>query len=137
MDIEVIFKVASPILAVCSLIISFLSFRNSRKKNQLDYQIQEDKELSEYAISLLESAYKTLTDNGNNVSPPKANRLNWLTAARYIIRFHNLRSNLKTERYKLICDENAEQWRHEFYKLLKNREFNYHSYFSGEQMFNS
>lgn len=137
MDIEVIFKVASPILAVCSLIISVFSFRNSRKKNQFDFQTQEDKELSEYAISLLESAYKALIDNGDSVSPPKANRLNWLTSARYIIRFHTLRSNLKTERYKLICDESAEQWRHEFYKLLKNSEFNHHGYFSGKQMFNS
>jgi hypothetical protein len=137
LDILNLIKVVSPILAVFSLIISVVSYRNSKKKNQLDFQIQEDKELSEYAVSLLESAYKTLTDNGDNISPPKANRLNWLTAARYIIRFTTLRDTLKTERYKLICDENAEQWRHEFYKLFKNNEFHHSEYFSGKNMFNS
>ncbi len=136
-DIEILFKVVTPVIAIFSLVISMMSFRNSKRKNQLDFQIQEDKELSEYAISLLESAYKALTDNGESVSPPKASRLNWLTAARYIMRFYALRKNLMTERYKLICDENAEQWRHEFYKLLKSNEFNNPGYFSGKHMLQS
>jgi hypothetical protein len=125
------------ILAVISLVISVLSYLNSRNKNQLDFQFQEDKELSEYAISLLEGAYKVLTNNGENNSRPEASRLNWLTSARYILRFYTIKDTLKTNRYKLICRENEEQWRHEFYKVFRDSDFNSHGYFTGTQMYHS
>ncbi len=37
----------------------------------------------------------------------------------------------------MICDENEDLWRHEFYKVLKCGDFNHDSYFSGTSMFNS
>ncbi|WP_023604662.1 hypothetical protein [Aliivibrio logei] len=137
MEFNEVFQMVGPIIAIVALFVSIISFINTKNKNEMDAKTNEDKEISEYAISLLERAYKTLTDNGDHTNPPKANRLNWLTSARYICRFHKLKSSLKILRYILICEENEEQWRHEFYKLFKNSEFNHLGYFSGTHMCNS
>ncbi|TWX44435.1 hypothetical protein [Colwellia hornerae] len=137
MKLEEIIPLVSLLLAITSIFVAFLSFFNSRKRNKLDEQTQEDKDLSDYAILLLEKSYKVLTDDGENTTPPKASRLNWLTSARLILRYNNIRSQIKTVRYQLICDESAEQWGHEFYKILKSGDFNHPGYYSGNLMLNS
>lgn len=137
MKLEEIIPLVSLLLAITSIVVAFLSFFNSRKRNKLDEQTQEDKDLSDYAILLLEKSYKVLTDDGENTSPPKASRLNWLTSARLILRYKKIRSQIKTIRYQLICDESAEQWGHEFYKVLNSGELNHSGYYSGKLMQNS
>ena len=137
MELTVVIQVVTIILAVASIVIAILSYQNSKQKNEVDLKAAEDKDLSEYAFVLLENAYKALTDNGESINPPKSNRLNWLTSARYILRYKKIREQIITTRYQLICNENEEMWRHEFYKVLKSVDFNNISYFSGTSMFNS
>lgn len=80
-----------------------------------------DSEISKEAIHALERAYESLTDHGKNVSPPPADRLNWLTAARHLQTYKSLKARLKTNLYSVLCEENEEYWRHQFYiSLLRN-----------------
>ncbi len=137
MDLTVVIQTLSITLAIASIVIAILSYENSKKKNEIDVQMAEDKDLSEYAVTLLENTYKILTDNGENINPPKPIRLSWLTSARYILRYKRIREQIITARYQLICDENEGMWRHEFYKILNCSDFNHMSYFSGSSMFNS
>lgn len=80
-----------------------------------------DGEIFKEAIHALERAYESLTDHGKNVSPPPADRLNWLTAARHLETYKCLKARLKTNLYSVLCEENEEYWRHQFYiALLRN-----------------
>lgn len=77
-----------------------------------------DGEVFKEAIRALEHAYESLTDDGKNVSPPRADRLNWLTAARHLQTYKTLKGRLKTNLYFSLCEENEEYWRHQFYIAL-------------------
>jgi hypothetical protein len=77
-----------------------------------------DSQVSQQAILALERAYLTLTQNGGQLRPPPADRLNWLTAARGIQDYKMLRGRLKTALYRQLCDANEHHWRHQFYLAL-------------------
>jgi hypothetical protein len=90
----------------------------------LRWQTNEQKHryLLDQATQSLERAYAALTegDSARN-GPPVANRLNWLTAARHLERYRAIKRELRLPLYRLICEENEEHWRHQFY-LCVNRQ---------------
>lgn len=49
---------------------------------------------------------------------PVQNRVEWLTTARMILRYKNMRGKIKEPVHKEIVDEHEEYWRHQFYVLL-------------------
>lgn len=82
---------------------------------------QRNQLLLEQAVKSLERAYEALTDKGQNISPPSADRLNWLTAARHIVRYRKIKAKIVCAKIqKLLCDEHEEYWRHQFYLCLKD-----------------
>src|SRR5690606_20127266 len=82
---------------------------------------QRNQLLLEQAVKSLERAYEALTDKGQSVSPPAADRLNWLTAARHIVRYRKIKAKIVgAKTHKLLCEEHEEYWRHQFYLCLKD-----------------
>lgn len=81
------------------------------------------------SVLALERAYRSLNAAQQDGNRPAPDRLNWLTAARHLESFKDLRGRLKTKLYRRLCAEHEEHWRHEFYQsLLKDRIVNV-SYF--------
>ncbi len=62
LELTVAIQGLTVILAITSVVIAILSYHNSKQKNKVDIQTAEDRDLSEYAVTLLESAYKALRD---------------------------------------------------------------------------
>jgi hypothetical protein len=137
--IEIITKIyanlsLSNIVAFISLIIAVIAYRNSKQKNSYDIVSKEDQELCTYASKVLSESYKELSQNSIDTTVIEANRLNWLTSARLILRHKKIKSKIKSDVYKLICEEDERHWEHEFYKLLAHPELNHSAYFKGSQM---
>ncbi|NRB41821.1 MAG: hypothetical protein HRU20_25670 [Pseudomonadales bacterium] len=110
-----IIAIVSASIAFISAIFTAVGLFITYKKNSNDRALERDKELIETAFLSLETAYKTLTADGNF---PEPNRLNWITSAREIQRFKNLCSHVKTDQYQLILKVKEEHWRHKFYLAL-------------------
>ena len=117
-----------------SIVFVILNYWSSRGKAKEDYKLAKDKEICEQAILAIERAYGSLTNGKKKYELPDASRLNWLTSARQIIRFQQLKSELKTDIYKLVCSEHEEHWKHEFYLSLKHNDFNCSSYFNNNNI---
>jgi hypothetical protein len=117
-----------------SLIFVALNYWFSISKAKKDAIESRDKGICEQAIISLERAYGSLTNKKADYSLPTPDRLNWLTSARQIIRFQELKAMLETDLYKLICAEHEEHWKHEFYLSLKVEGFILPDYFKSNNI---
>ncbi|MBH0021607.1 hypothetical protein I6F40_14805 [Pseudoalteromonas sp. SWXJ133] len=118
-------------LTLISIIIAYLNYRTSNLKRKEDDKALQDKEILNQAVSSLDWGFETLTE-GKYEEVPRASRLNWLTAARHIMRYTKLKNLIKTETYKLICAEQEEYWRHKFYVLLDKKELRKLDYYTNK-----
>lgn len=82
------------------------------------WRMQQNQELLNQAVLSLERAYKALSNDGENITPVVADRLNWLTCARHIESYKALKSRLRTTLHRSLCEEHEEFWRHQFYICL-------------------
>ena len=104
-------------LSIAAFILSVTSLSITWRKNITDRQYANDKELLEQLKQSLELAYKSIAPSKND-GPPTNHRLRWLTAARHIARYRELKLKLKTQLYETICEEQEEYWRYKIYSLL-------------------
>lgn len=118
--------------AVITVPVSLYIFHKSQESQQTQSQLlrQEENnarqehwenlardEILAQASTSLEYAFNTLTASGTQI-PPEQNRLNWLTAARHLIRYRALQRRLSGIQQE-ICAEREEFWRHRFYLALR------------------
>lgn len=106
-------------IAIFALVISFLLAVGTLVKNRKVQAYADDKELMEQLKLSLENAYGAIVISKNNDIVPHNDRISWLTSARHIVRYRQLKIKLKTSLYKTICDEHEEYWRNKFYLLLE------------------
>lgn len=105
---------ASDVIAVFAALIAVVAVL-------IPWWYQRNQLLLEQAVKSLERAYEALTDKGQSISPPAADRLNWLTAARHIARYRMIKAKIAGSRtHRLLCEEHEEYWRHQFYLCLKD-----------------
>jgi len=105
------------------------------KKNITDRHYTNDKELLEQLKASLKMAYDSILANNGKDQLPINDRLRWLTSARHITRYRQLRSELRTNIFKTICDEQEEFWRTKFYTLLEKIDSSrFFSYIDQERM---
>ncbi|MFO0887517.1 MAG: hypothetical protein U0790_00060 [Isosphaeraceae bacterium] len=79
---------------------------------------RESRENLDQAIKCLEWAYAALMGSETRGRAPEAFRNGWLTAARHILRYYELRGSIHCETHKLARRIHHEQWRREFYVAL-------------------
>ena len=115
-------------VALGSIYVAYKTYRANIRKQDEDRIRDADKELLAQAKQSLEWAYNALTEGGKNV-PPRANRLNWLTAARHLLRHKLLASQIRSETYRTVHFEVEEYWRHLFYLALDHNELLHPDYF--------
>lgn len=106
-------------LTLISIVIALLAYLANRKKINEDRERERDKEYASQFQRSLEWSYNALTDGGQTI-PPRADRLNWLTAARHILRARKIQDQIKYPTYRTISDEIEEYWRHKFYLALSD-----------------
>lgn len=99
--------------ATIAMVSLFVSWRTAIYQRKID----NDRELLRQLILTLERAYLSISPN-DPTALPLQNRLGWLTAARHIATFKTLKTELKTQLHKTLCEEHEEYWRHQFYVLL-------------------
>jgi hypothetical protein len=111
-------------IAVIAAAISFGAALVSVLAIYLPWRNTHDSEIFKEAVAALERSYRALTNNGAVTAPPPSDRLNWLTAARHIEAFRELKSELKSRLYRRLCQEHEEHWRNQFYLcILRERIF--------------
>ena len=106
-------------LPIASFTISIIALLITWKKNIYERKYTNDKELLEQLKQSMSTAFESISKIHNKELVPFSDRLGWITAARHITRYRELRENLKTELYRTICEEQEEYWRHKFYILMK------------------
>jgi hypothetical protein len=112
-------KIALTSFAFFSAIVAYKAYRANLRKIEEDRIRDRDKELLLQVQKSLQWAYDSLTDEGKTI-PPKADRLNWLTCARHLLRARKLGEKISSNTYQIIYQETEEFWRHRFYLALDN-----------------
>ncbi|KQP21342.1 hypothetical protein [Pseudorhodoferax sp. Leaf265] len=110
-------KLLVSLVTVGSLIYAIKAYNANVRKQQEDRVRDADKELVTQARLSLEWAYDALTAEGAQI-PPKADRLNWLTCARHLLRHAELAGQITSQTYRTVHAEHEEFWRHRFYLAL-------------------
>ena len=105
-----------------SALTAYKAYKVNLRKTEEDRVRDRDKELLAQIENSLKWAYDSLTEDGKSI-PVKADRLNWLTCARHLLRANTLSMKIVSETYRTIRDEKEEFWRHRFYLALRDISF--------------
>ncbi|AOT07847.1 hypothetical protein [Pseudoalteromonas luteoviolacea] len=119
------------VATLISIYFAYKSYKASNLKKEDEDKVASDKEIFAQALNSLKWGFEVLSEGGAEKAP-KASRLNWLTSARHITRYVELKKLIQTKTYRLICDENEEYWRHKFYVLLDRQELRCSAYFTSD-----
>lgn len=122
-------KVAVSLVTFGSIVVAYLAYKANLTKIEEDRVRDRDKELLAQVKNSFEWAYDVLTDKAAHI-PPEANRLNWLTCARHLLRAENLVKRIASPTYKTVYAEVEEYWRHKFYMALSHDSLRNWSYYS-------
>lgn len=112
-------KIAIGVATLSSIVIAYLAYKANLQKADEDRVRDRDKELVAQLQKSFHWAYDVLTDKGKEI-PPKADRLNWLTSSRHILRSEQLVKQISSSIYKTVYAEVEEYWRHKFYVALSH-----------------
>lgn len=126
MDCDNVFEWLKVLLSAGTPVSAFLAYLAYRANRVRD----ADKELMTQARQSLKWAYDALTEEGKTV-PPSADRLNWLTCARHLLRHKELAAQIKTDTYRMVHAEQEEFWRHQFYLALNHPALSFAGYYMG------
>ena len=99
------------------------------RKNGSDEEDRKQQVILDQCKRTLEWAYNALMPD-HSAQLPEANRLNWLTAARHILAYQEIRKGVNREPYSRIVEDFEEFWRHRFYLALSDMRLSRYSYWS-------
>ncbi len=112
-----IFGGVNALFAALALGAAAYSADSTRKAYQEERQRNHDVEYVSQVRMSYEWAYNALTDDGGKM-PPRPDRLNWLTAARHLVRAESIAKQVESVAYRAILEEHTEYWRLQFYRAL-------------------
>jgi len=120
-------------LTLVSIFLAFLTYRANLGKINDDRARERDKEYVAQFKTSLEWSFNALTSDETSL-PPKADRLNWLTAARHILRANKIKGLITHPTYVTIAEEIEEFWRHKYYLALADPSLRSWHYFYDKDM---
>jgi len=91
-----------------------ISIENTRRSTDEERSRNQDRELLEQVLNSYSWAYDAFV-TGSGQFGLEANRLNWLTTARHLVRAQKLAEQIASTTYQTIQRENEEYWRTKFY----------------------
>ena len=95
-----------------------LMIEEEEKRRLSEERLRRDQTLAAIAVQDLERAWNALTGDGSHDAPPRADRLNWLAAARLIINYKETVAEIEDESLLRKCLREERFWRHQFYLTL-------------------
>ncbi|MCS4294980.1 hypothetical protein M2375_003213 [Comamonas sp. BIGb0152] len=101
----------------------------ARRAYTADRQWRRDEKYIEQIITSYKWAYSVLMD-GKKDGPPKADRMNWSSCARHLLRAEKIFGSVVTPELNTILKEQREFWRHQFYLSLDYEVLKHAHYFS-------
>lgn len=104
---------------VTSAYVGYRLYLTTRAKNYLDMARAESETSLKEAIRTLERAFEMFTYKSNENGVPPADRLLWLSVARMLIRFDELKEYVTAPDHQLILSEQEQYWRLRFYEVLE------------------
>lgn len=113
---KLIFYLRDNWIAIAAIILSITSFCFNVLKNIKDRNHAHDKELLEQLKQSMQLAWESVEAGDGS---PTNIRSRWLTSARHITRYRELKQSLKTRLFRIMCDEQEEYWSNRFYALLQ------------------
>jgi len=108
------------ILASATVAISL--YRATTKRHCKEDEFKASEAFLSEAKTLLEKTYQ-LFSGGDEETPPENSRVMWLTVARMIVRYQNLKERITEPPHLEIIEENEEFWRYKFYSLLDGNSY--------------
>ena len=119
------------VLTLVSIVIAYSSYKANVQKLSEDRARDRDKELLAQTQKSLEWAYAVLTADGKTI-PPEPDRLNWLTAARHLLRAKKLAGRIEDSTYRTVYEEIEEYWRQMFYAALSHERLRSWTYYADQ-----
>lgn len=119
------------IAAICSAIFAGASAIIAAYAIFKQSKTQQSERYLDQAIVTLKNAYETLTID----QKIKGERLDWLTCARHLERYRLIKKKISVDAHLLICDEQEEYWRHQFYLILKSGILRHPSFYAENREF--
>jgi len=116
----------------CSAIVAFFLYRTTIIRHAKEDQFNASEAFLQEAKQLLEKTYLIFTDKEENTNPPRGDRLLWLTTARMITRYRNIKEKITENAHIEITEEHEEYWRYHFYKLLDQNSTNFDATYLGK-----
>lgn len=92
-----------------------ISIENARRSTEEERSRNRDRELLDQVLKSYGWAYNAFTEDSRPGVGVRANRLNWLIAARHLLRAQELAGQISSVTYRTIQQENEEHWRTQFY----------------------
>jgi hypothetical protein len=109
-------QAAGSVAIAFSAITAYRLYQSSLSRQEKEDRRAESEAFLEEAVRVLNRAYDTFTRFGED--PPRNDRLLWLSAARMILRYQDMRERITEVDHQAIADENEEYVRFKFYSLL-------------------
>jgi len=114
-----------------SAIVAYVLYRTTIKRHVSEDQFKASEAFLKEAKQLLDKTYSLFTDKEENVNPPRGDRLLWLTTARMITRYRNIKEKVTAPAHIEIIEEHEEYWRFHFYKVLDQNSMNFDAAYIG------
>ncbi|RYX94620.1 MAG: hypothetical protein EOO28_13440 [Comamonadaceae bacterium] len=126
---DTFFKPVLDTVTAIGTLVALVALIITVARNRSDDEAGKQQEYLEQCKRTLEWAYNSLeVDQVNKVTP--ASRLNWLTAARHILAYQELRKKITLPVPLRVCEDFEEFWRHQFYLALSDGAMSQYSYWS-------
>lgn len=114
-----------------SAIVAYFLYRATTRRHAAEDKFKASEAFLSEAKLLLEKTYSLFTDNGENTETPRSDRLLWLTTARMITRYRDIKEKITAAAHIEIIDEHEEYWRFHFYKILDENSANFDEKYLG------
>lgn len=102
---------------------------NHQKTQDQEKTDRENERLLTQAVVTLERAFETVSGGNSGWNVPPRSRVNWLTSARLIQDYFNVKSRISSKLHTEECKSHEAYWRHRFYVALDPLSTGFPDYF--------
>ena len=123
-------QAAGPLIIAIGAVVAFMNYRQAAHKARRDAEIRKSKSYLDEAINTLERSFELLM-NGKN-SPPN-DRLSWLSTARTLLSYEEIKALVFEDDHRIILGEREEYWKKKFFDALHGKMTGFEmEYFRGD-----
>ncbi len=108
-------QAAGPLLIAVGAVIAYMNFRHAVQKALGDELARKSKSYLDEAVGTLERAFELLMSGKHR---PPNDRLTWLSTARTLLAYEEIKHLVSQDDHKVILSEREEYWKKKFFDML-------------------